>query len=148
MIKSDSAERWTKRHFDVGKTLEAGIKLTGAEVKSVRENRVDWRGGFVRVRNGQALIHNLKIFRYSKDGRVETGSERDRVLLLKKQEINQLAGYLSQKGTTIVPLKVYSNGPYIKVLLTITKGKKQYDHRETLKKKQLEMDTARELTGV
>lgn len=140
MIESTSAERGAKRRVLVGKTLEAGIKLDGGEVKAVREGRVDWRSSFVRLREDGAYIHGLKIFRYSKDARRTVNVERVRKLLLNKEEINQLRGQLSRKGTLVVPLKVDNKSKYIKLLLAVGRGKKKYDHRREKMREQQERE--------
>lgn len=148
MIKLGKGERFVRRQFAVGKQFEAGIKLFGAEVKAVKEGRVDWRGSFVRFRNGEAFVVGLKIFRYSKAGSTELNPERVRKLLLNKAEIHSLTGILSRKGVVIFPLKVYSHGGIIKIEIGIGRGKREYDHRKELKQRQLDEDTNRELAGV
>lgn len=148
MIKLNRGERFVRRQYEVGKRFEAGIKLLGSEVKAVKEGKVDWRGSFVRIRNGEAYIVGLKIFRYSKADSADYNPERTRKLLLNKSEIDSLSGILSRKGIAIFPLKVYSRGGIIKVELGIGRGKKEFDHRKELKKRQMEEDINRELAGV
>ncbi len=148
-MNQDSAVRWVHHHYEVGTRFEAGIKLLGTEVKAVREGRVDLRGSFVRVRDGEAVLTGAKIYKYSKDGSSRLyDPERPRVLLLNKAEIRSIGGLLGQKGVVIVPLKIFSTHRIIKVELGISRGKKKYDHREDLKKRQQERDIERELTGV
>ncbi len=148
-MNQDSAVRWVHHHYEVGTRFEAGIKLLGTEVKAVREGRVDLRGSFVRVRDGEAVLTGAKIYKYSKDGSGRLyDPERPRVLLLNKAEIRSIGGLLGQKGVVIVPLKIFSTHRIIKVELGISRGKKKYDHREDLKKRQQERDIERELTGV
>lgn len=148
MIKLEKGERFVRRQFEVGQRFEAGIKLFGAEVKAVKERKVDWRGSFVRLRDGEAYLVGLKIFRYSKADGADCNPERIRKLLLNKSEINSLSGILSRKGMVIFPLKVYNRGGIIKVELGIGRGKREFDHRQELKKRQLEEDINRELAGV
>lgn len=147
MIESSSAERRIKRRLAVGTTLEAGIKLDGGEVKAIRAGRVDWRSGFVRLREDGAYIQGLKIFRYPKDARRVVEVERVRKLLLNKEEINHLRGLLSRKGTQIVPLKVDARNKYIKILLAVGRGKKKYDHRREKMREQQEREIKRETWG-
>lgn len=147
MVESSSAERQIAHRFALGKTLEAGIKLDGGEVKAVRERRLDWRGGFVRLREGEVYLYGLKIFRYPKDRRRTVEIERVRKLLLKKEEIDNLRVFLARKGTVVVPLRVYNKEGYIKVLLGMGRGKKKYDHRREKIKEQQERDMKNELWG-
>lgn len=152
MVKSKgfgTLARNRKAYFDytILDKVEAGIKLIGTEVKALREGKGNLRGSYVAVISGEAFILGLKIGRYSKGGKDQHEEERTRKLLLTKKELKSLSGVLSQKGLTIVPLKIYTKGRLIKVGLGVVKGKKKYDKREVIKKRQIERDIEREIRG-
>jgi SsrA-binding protein len=123
--------------FSIEDTLEAGLVLTGAEVKSVRAGQVSLNGAYVSIQNGQAFLKNAFIARY-KSSRTDDGynENADRKLLLHKKQINTLAHKLDEKGTAIVPLEIYTSKKRLKLKIAVAKGKKQYDKRESIKKKE------------
>ncbi len=132
--------------YEILEKLEAGIKLSGFEVKSIKNNRGSLEGSHVTVRGDEAILLNTNIPPYQPNNTPEDyDPKRNRRLLLKKKEINKLANLESQKGLTIVPISVYSKGRKIKIEIAIVKGKKKYDHRETLKKKTAKRDMDREM---
>ncbi|MCM8775249.1 MAG: SsrA-binding protein SmpB [Candidatus Omnitrophica bacterium] len=115
---------------------EAGISLLGHEVKSIREGRVNLRDSFVRIANGEAFLVNCHISPYSKiQGYVETDPTRSRKLLLHRHEIDRLIGQSRQKGFAIIPLRLYFKKGRVKMEIALAKGKKQYDRRETIKRR-------------
>ena len=115
---------------------EAGISLLGCEVKSIREGRVNLKDGFVRVIKSEAFLFNLHISPYSKiQGYAEVDPLRIRKLLLKRSEIQHLIGLTQRKGFTVVPTSLYFKRGKVKVEIAVAQGKKQYDKRESLKKK-------------
>jgi SsrA-binding protein len=126
-----------KAYFDyeILDEFTAGIVLTGAEIKSVRDDHVDMKSSFVSVLGGEAFIKNLNISRYKHDQNKDYDPFRDRKLLLKKNEIEKIAAKLNNQGITVVPLAVGLEGKYAKVIIGLARGKKQYDKRETLKKR-------------
>ncbi len=116
--------------------FEAGIALLGSEVKSIRESRVNLKDAFVRVVNKEAYLFNCHITPYSHlQGHLEIDPTRQRKLLLNRDEIDKLSGLTSQKGFAIVPLKMYFKNGRVKVLIAVAKGKKEFDKRESIKRK-------------
>jgi SsrA-binding protein len=116
--------------------FEAGISLFGAEVKSIRESRVNLKDAFVRVVNKEAYLFNCHITPYSRiQGHVEVDATRQRKLLLNRSEIDRLQGQTSQKGFAIVPLRMYFKKGRVKVEIAVAKGKKEFDKRESIKRK-------------
>ena len=116
--------------------FEAGISLLGSEVKSIREGKVNLKDSFVRVIRSEAYLVNCHISPYSKiQGYVDLDPRRSRKLLLHQEEINRLLAKTNQKGYAVVPLSIYFKKGLIKVEIALAKGKKQYDKRETIKRK-------------
>ena len=130
--------------YEILKTFEAGLVLTGPEVKSVRTSTVSLKGGFVHIHDNAAWLTNVHIPKYKFAGNLkEYDPERTRKLLLSKQEISYLMGKSQEKGLTIVPLRVYNKGRHIKLELGVAKGKKKYDKRESIKRRDVKRQTAR-----
>ncbi len=126
--------------------MEAGIVLNGAEVKSLRAGKANLKDGYAKVENGEVYLHNVHISPYSFATHNPTDSVRLRKLLLHKREIRKLIGKLHEKGIALIPLSIYfiDNGK-AKVELGLARGKKLYDKRATLKKKQSDRDLERAL---
>lgn len=123
--------------YSIGETLEAGLVLSGPEVKSVRNSQVSLNGSYISVRGGEAYLKNAFIAKYKNAANLEIYNEnRDRKLLLHKQQIGKLAAELDKKGTVIVPLEIYTSNRRIKLKIAIATGKKQYDKRASIKKKE------------
>ncbi len=118
--------------------FEAGIVLTGAEVKSVKAGLIQLDGAYVHLRNGEAWLIGAKIARYAKSGADQKDyvPDHDRKLLLTKRELDQLRGSLSTKGLTIVPVSVYSSRRLVKVSIALARGNKQFDKRKAIKEKE------------
>jgi len=135
--------------YDIFEKLEAGIVLTGDEVKSLRAGRVSLVGSFATVKAGELFLTNCSInpYKHAYDKKDET--TRSRKLLLHKRELNKLVGDISQKGITIIPLKIYFNKKNIaKVELGICKHKKAAGKKQALKERDIRRQTARELKDV
>ena len=148
LFRSDAplAQNKKARHdYQILETLEAGLVLTGTEIKSVRERRINLKDGFAQIHNGEAWLMNVHISEYTQGNRFNHDPLRARKLLLHKKEIQKLTGQTSEKGITIVPLKVYLKHGFAKVLLGIAKGKHDYDKRETIKKRDQEREIRRTL---
>ncbi len=126
-------------------TFEAGLELLGSEIKSLRLKECTVEAAFVRVDGGQAFIHNMSINPYIFNTHTSVEPARTRRLLLHAKEINKIAAYSSIKGQTIVPLEVYLKDGWAKVKIGLAKGKKLYDKRETIKKRDLLRDEDRNL---
>lgn len=131
-----------KAYFDyiILKEIEAGIELVGTEIKSVRKGSVDLKDSFVTIKNNEAFLLNVYIAKYDEGNRFNHEERRTRKLLLHKEEIKRLKEEKETEGISIVPLKMYIKGNYAKVLIAIAKGKKLYDKRETIKKRDLERE--------
>lgn len=124
--------------YEILEKFEAGIVLQGQEIKSIRNGRISLNGTFCRVQNNEAFILNMHIANIDEP-------ERTRKLLLHKNEIRSLIGKTQQKGLTLVPLSIYIKKGKAKLEIALVRGKKIYDHRETIKKKDLRRQTEREL---
>jgi SsrA-binding protein len=132
-----------KAYFDyeILEKYEAGIALKGSEVKSLREGKANIRDAFVRIEDGEAYLFNSYIAPYNHGGLFNHEPTRRRKLLLHKREIKRLAGKVSEKGLTIVPLRIYFNERgKAKVEIALVRGKKKYDKREAIKRRELERE--------
>lgn len=132
-------------NYAIGETFEAGIKLTGTEIKSVRMGQINISEGYITVRNDEAWLNNVNISEYKQGNQFNVDPARRRKLLLHKKEIEILKTEDEQKGKTIVPLKVYLKRGFAKVLIGVGTGKKNFDKRETIKRRDIERDVARQL---
>lgn len=135
--------RKARHDYFIKETLEAGIALTGTEIKSVRARRITLKDGYVQVINGSAFLENVHISEYKQGNRYNHDPLRSRRLLLHKNEIRRLAKAAEERGITIIPLKVYLKHGFAKVLIGVGQGKKQYDKRETIKKRDQERELRR-----
>jgi SsrA-binding protein len=126
-----------KAGFDyfIEETIEAGIVLQGTEIKSARNGKVQLKESFVRIRNGEAWISNMHISPYEQGNQFNHDPTRSRKLLLHKKQITDLEAHSKVQGSAIIPLKMYLKDGFAKILLGVGKGKKNYDKREDLKKK-------------
>jgi len=124
-----------KFEYEVLDKYEAGIVLSGPEVKAIRAGKVSIADAHVKIKNGALYIRGLDITKYDQIGYAEHDPLRDKKLLLHKREITKLASKISEKGLTIIPLSVYAKGSYIKLELALVRGKKLHDRRADLKKK-------------
>ena len=132
------------RHdFHILDTLEAGLVLTGSEIKSVRAGKVSLKGAYAVVRGGEVWLEGMSISPYESGGYANHDQYRSRKLLLSRREIGRLIGAAEQQGQTLVPLDVHLRGGYAKVSLALAKGKKLHDKRQDLKRRADERDMAR-----
>lgn len=132
--------------YSIEGTLEAGLVLLGHEVKSIRSGQVSLAGSYVSLRGGEAWLKQAYIGKYKHATGLEMHDEnRDRKLLLNKSEINRLTGALNEKGTSLVPLEIYTSKNHLKLKIGIGKGKKQFDKREAIKKKETKRSIDRSL---
>lgn len=137
-----------KAYFDyeILETLETGIILFGGEVKSIKTGHVNLAGSFVVIKDSELFLINADVPPYQpKNSPPDYDSKRSRKLLLHKSEINSLIGKIKQKGLTLVPLKVYTQKGKIKIQFGIAKGKKQFDKREKIKKREFKREKERML---
>ena len=134
------------RHlYELSDFLEVGISLTGPEVKSLRAGRVNFLDSYVDFRNGEAFVVSLHIAPYANAGYVPQDPDRPRRLLMHAAEIRQYAAKVEQKGLTVVPVSLYFKRGKVKMEIALGRGKKLFDHRESLKRRAEERDAAREL---
>jgi SsrA-binding protein len=127
--------------YHILETYEAGVVLLGTEVKSIREGRVNLRDSFARVERGEVFLYNVNISPYSHRGYAEHEPLRQRKLLMHRDEIRKLIGKTVEKGMTLVPLRMYFKSGRVKVAVGLAKGKKDYDKRETIKRRETERET-------
>ncbi|WP_165211651.1 SsrA-binding protein SmpB [Streptococcus tangpeifui] len=140
------AQNKKARHdYTIVDTVEAGIVLTGTEIKSVRASRIQLKDGYAQIKDGQAWLVNVHIAPFEQGNIWNQDPERTRKLLLKKREINRLANELKGTGMTLIPLKVYIKRGFAKILLGLAKGKHDYDKRETIKRRDQERDIKRQM---
>lgn len=138
-IISDNKKAWF--NFEIIEKFEAGLVLTGSEVKSIREGAINLKDSYVSFRNGEAFLQNAHISEYKASSYNNHEPERLRKLLLHRDEINKIMGRVQEKSLSCVPLKLYFKGGRIKVEIGLGRGKKQHDKRQSIKDK----DSAREL---
>ena len=139
MIKNIAKNPVARHNYIITYTLEAGIVLTGTEIKSIRNGKVNLKDSYAGIKNGEAYIYSMHISPYEQGNIFNKDPLRDRKLLLNKREILRLSGLINQKGYTLVPISLYFKNNIVKLELGIGKGKKLYDKREDLKKKDSEM---------
>jgi SsrA-binding protein len=142
-----ASNRRATHDYHVLETEEAGIALSGTEVKAVRNGKVQLKDSFVEFRDGQAWLVNAHISPYSHGNRENHEPEAVRKLLLKKREIDRLFGRTQLKGLTVVPLSVYLKGNWIKVEIALAQGKKLYDKRESEKTRELDREVEAAVKG-
>lgn len=127
--------------YHILESYEAGVVLLGTEVKAIREGRVNLRDSFARVENGEVFLYNVNISPYSHRGYASHEALRQRKLLLRRDEIRKLIGRTVEKGMTLVPLRMYLKEGRVKVAVGLAKGKKDYDKRETIKRRETDRET-------
>jgi SsrA-binding protein len=127
--------------YHLFESFEAGIALLGTEVKAIREGRVNLRDSFARLENGEVFLYNVNISSYSHRGYADHEAIRPRKLLLHKDEIRKLIGKTVEKGMTIVPVRLYFKKGRVKVAISLAKGKKDHDKRETIKRREADRET-------
>lgn len=140
-IKVVAQNKKARHDYFIEDTFEAGIVLTGTEVKSIRQGKVNLKDSFARVKDGEVLLMNMHISPYEQGNRFNPDPLRTRKLLLKKKEIFRLMGLTKEKGYSLIPLQLYFRHGFAKIELALAKGKKLYDKRESMK----ERDSKREI---
>lgn len=134
------------RDYEILEKLEAGIELKGSEVKSLRMGRINLNDSFARIDGGQMILYNMHISPYAEASYLNVESVRQRRLLVHKRELLAWADKTSRRGLTIVPLRAYFNARgFAKFELALCKGKKQYDHRDDIKKRETDRELKRVL---
>ena len=130
-------------NYDISDTFEAGIVLVGTEVKSLRDGRANLKDSYAQVRDGEVYLHDLHISPYTFGNRYNHDPLRTRKLLLHKREIKRLYGRAKEKGFSLIPTKMYFKNGKIKVEIGLGRGKKLYDKREDLKRREDQRDMER-----
>jgi SsrA-binding protein len=143
--RSIAVNRKALHDYEVLRSLEAGLALTGTEIKSIREGRVNLRDGFARIEGGEAWLYNTHIAQYDKGNRFNHEPLRRRKLLLHRDEIRELERDTSTKGLTLVPLRLYYKRGLAKVQLAVARGRRAYDKREAIADREVQRDIARAL---
>ncbi len=138
--------RKIRKLYDLLQTIEAGLVLTGTEIKSIRAGKVSFKDCYVHFVQNEAFLTGLHIGHYENAGYAGHVPDRERKLLLHRREIDNLRGKVEQKGLTLVPTRVYLKNSKAKVELALAKGKKVYDQRQELKRRAMAMDLAREMS--
>ena len=143
-IKMIANNKKARHDFFIEDTFEAGLVLHGTEVKSLRMGKCSVKESFIRIENGEVYIYGMHISPYEKGNIFNKDPLRIKKLLLHKYEINKMLGKISQQGYTIVPLTVYLKGSLVKMEIGLARGKKLYDKRQDIAKKDLKRQTERE----
>ena len=145
MNKIISKNPVARHNYDIIDKLECGIVLTGTEIKSIRNGKVNLKDSYAMIKNGELFIYNMHISPYEFGNIYNKDPLRDRKLLVSKREINKLIGLVQQKAYSLIPISMYFKGNFVKVELGIGKGKKLYDKRRDIAKKDAEMKIQRAL---
>ncbi len=140
MVRQLARNRRALHDYTVLDRIEAGIALTGTEVKSARQGEIQLRDAFVEFRGGEAFLVGAHISPYPQGGRENHLPERERKLLLSRRELDKLSGRAAAKGFTVVPLAVYLRGDRVKVEIALVQGKQLFDKRETERRREMERE--------
>ena len=134
--------------YEILDTLEGGLKLTGAEVKSVKAGHTQLKGAFLHIQGGELWLKGSFIAAYKPAGKQEDyDANRDRKVLVHRRELSRLVGKKGQEGLTLVPLSIYTKGDLVKLEFAVARGKKQYEKREAIKKRDVQRDIREKLKG-
>lgn len=127
-----------KHNYNITDTYEAGIVLTGTEIKSIRNGKVNLKDTYANIKNGEVFIYGMHISPYEHGNIYNKDPLRTRKLLLNRREINKLTGLIKQKGLSLVPISLYFSGNFLKIELGVGKGKKLFDKRQDIARKDAE----------
>jgi SsrA-binding protein len=144
-IKTVATNKKAFHNYFIGERIEAGIALTGSEIKSIREGRVSLVDAYVRPEGGELWLLNMHIARYDPSSYMGHEPTRPRKLLLHRKQINGLAGKAAEKGLTLMATRLYLKGSIAKMEIALAKGKKLYDKRETITRREVDRELARTL---
>ena len=133
--------RKAQHDYHLLETFEAGVALVGTEVKAIREGRVNLRDSFARVTGGEVFVHNVHIGSYSSRGYADHESLRPRKLLLHRHEIRKLIGKTTERGMTLVPVRMYFKDGRVKMAISLAKGKQAHDKRETIRRREIDRES-------
>jgi SsrA-binding protein len=137
------SNRKARHDYFIIEVLEAGIVLTGTEVKSLRKGNANLQDSYAELRSGEVWLEGMHISPYEQGNINNHDPRRKRKLLLQRKQIRKLIGGMKEKGLTLIPLSIYFKGPYAKVELALARGKKSYDKRDAIAKRDAERDIAR-----
>ena len=138
--RSFAVNRPAEHFYHLLERFEAGIELTGTEVKSIRDGKVNLKEGYAMVKNGEVWLRDCHISTYSPGSYMNHDPLRPRRLLLNRQEIHKLTGRTQERGLTLVPTRIYAKNNFIKCEIALAKGKKVFDHRETLRRRTIDRE--------
>jgi SsrA-binding protein len=141
--KTVATNRKAFHNYHIGEGFEAGLALTGSEIKSIREGRVSLGDAYVRPDNGELWLLNMHIARYQASSYMGHEPTRPRKLLLHRKEIDYLTGKVAEKGLTLIATRLYLKGGLAKVEIALARGKKLYDKREAITRREVERELAR-----
>lgn len=130
-----AVNRQARRDYEIAETFEAGLVLTGTEVKSTRAGRVQLKDSYARLRNGELFLYDCHISHYEHAGSNNHDPERVRKILLKRHEIQRLLGKIQRSGFTVIPLRIYLKGSWLKIELALARGRSRHEKRDVLKRK-------------
>lgn len=135
-----------KRNYDFIEEYEGGLALTGAEVKSIKAGHVQLKGAYLTIRDSELWIRNMHVSPYKKAGNIDSyNPSRDRKVLVHKRELKKLIGKQKAEGLTLVPISVYTKGDLIKLSFALARGKKQYEKRDAIKKRDVQRKIQQEM---
>lgn len=142
-IKVIAQNKKARHDYFIEETYEAGLVLSGTEVKSIRQGKINLKDSYADVKQGEVFVHNMHISPYEKGNIFNRDPMRDRKLLLNRREISKLIGYIQQKGYSLVPLQIYLIRGLVKMQLAVAKGKKLYDKRDDMAKRDAKREVER-----
>jgi SsrA-binding protein len=143
VVKTITTNRKAYHNYHIGETVEAGLALTGTEIKSIRAGMVNLSDAYVRPEQGELWLWNAHIARYDAGSYMSHEPMRTRKLLLHRKEIRELSSKVAEKGLTMVPVRLYLKDNLAKLAVALAKGKKQYDKRETIIRRENDLEMSR-----
>ena len=138
-----ATNRKALRDYHIMETVEAGVALAGTEIKSIRRHNVSLEDSFARIDGGEVFLYNMHVGPYEQGGRYNLEPKRLRKLLLHRRQIERLSGLLSQKGLSLVPVRLYLKSGFAKIELAVGKGKKLYEKRDTIREREVDRELRR-----
>ena len=145
LIKNITVNKKTRHDYFIYETIEAGIKLAGTEVKSLRKGSVNLKDSYISLRTGEAFVKGMHISPYEQGNIFNRDPMRDRKLLLHRREINRLIGIVKQQGISVIPLSLYFKGSKVKMEIGLARGKKNYDKRNDMAQREAKRSIDRAL---
>ena len=140
-----ATNRKARRDYTILETYEAGLELRGTEIKSIRQHHASLDDSFARIDGGELFLYNMHVSPYEQGGRFNVDPVRPRKLLMHRREIDRLAGLLSQKHVTLVPLRLYQQHGLAKVELALGKGKRVFEKRERIREREMDREIQRRM---